>query len=241
MPEEYKDKVVVLLGASSSGTDISLEISKHAKTVYLSHNRDPLPCALPENVQQVKGIEKVDNTGMVYFMDGEKHQADGIIFCTGYTFSFPFLTESCGVIYSDFRVELYKHLFNTKFPTMAFVGITNKTCPFPLFHCQTHMITSVLIGQTVLPLQEEMEQDIKDDFEWRIKVLGFKPKWAHFMGGLQWRYNDELCEVSKSEKVKPCVENLYNFVSTRRKNNLMTYKKESYKLTGDNSWEINLQ
>ena len=37
-PEDYANQVVVVLGAASSGIDISIEISEYAKTVYLSHN-----------------------------------------------------------------------------------------------------------------------------------------------------------------------------------------------------------
>ena len=39
-PEEFVNKTVVVLGASSSGGDISIEIAQYgAKTVYLSHNK----------------------------------------------------------------------------------------------------------------------------------------------------------------------------------------------------------
>ena len=39
-PEDFAGKTVVVLGASFSGMDIAIEISRYAKKVYLSHRHD---------------------------------------------------------------------------------------------------------------------------------------------------------------------------------------------------------
>ena len=39
-PEDFAGKTVVVLGASFSGRDIAIEISRYAKKVYLSHRHD---------------------------------------------------------------------------------------------------------------------------------------------------------------------------------------------------------
>lgn len=38
VPEVFKGRRVVLLGAASSGLDIALEVAKYADQTYLSHN-----------------------------------------------------------------------------------------------------------------------------------------------------------------------------------------------------------
>ena len=37
--EDFDNKTVVMLGAGISGIDIGIDLTKHAKFVYLSHNR----------------------------------------------------------------------------------------------------------------------------------------------------------------------------------------------------------
>lgn len=39
-PEEFKDKIVLILGAASSGIDIGIDLSDHSSIVYLSHNQE---------------------------------------------------------------------------------------------------------------------------------------------------------------------------------------------------------
>lgn len=64
-------------------------------------------------------------------------EADCIISFAGYEFTFPFLSEKCGVTVEDNVVKpLYKHLINVAHPTMAFIGIPSKIVPFPFFDYQ---------------------------------------------------------------------------------------------------------
>nr|XP_053628201.1 uncharacterized protein LOC128685584 isoform X2 [Cherax quadricarinatus] len=63
----------------------------------------------------------------------------GVIFNSkrGYLFAFPFLSEECGITVEDNVVKpLYKHIINTKYTSMAFIGIPFRVCNFPLFDFQ---------------------------------------------------------------------------------------------------------
>ena len=51
-PEDFKDRNVIILGGGASGTDISIELSASASSVYLAHNNPPLPTVLPDNVHE---------------------------------------------------------------------------------------------------------------------------------------------------------------------------------------------
>lgn len=55
----------------------------------------------------------------------------------GYEYSFPFLSDECGIIVDDNYVQpLYKHLINIEHPTMAIVGLPFYVCAFIMFDLQ---------------------------------------------------------------------------------------------------------
>ncbi|KAG0706008.1 Flavin-containing monooxygenase FMO GS-OX-like 8 [Chionoecetes opilio] len=136
-PKPFSGLRVVVLGASVSGLDISLELSTTAKEVLLSHNHPVnIPSELPANLRQVRGIVAANEDGFV-FGDGSQAEADVVLYCTGYEYTFPFLSEECGVSVEDNIVKpLYKHLIHTAFPSMAFIGIPFHIVAFLLFDFQ---------------------------------------------------------------------------------------------------------
>lgn len=64
--------------------------------------------------------------------------ADVLMFCTGYSFSFPFLdAPQLGLEVQDHLVSpLYRFLLPPAFPSLFFIGICKIICPFPNFDCQ---------------------------------------------------------------------------------------------------------
>ncbi|GFO33575.1 flavin-containing monooxygenase, partial [Plakobranchus ocellatus] len=51
-----------------------------------------------------------------------------------------FLAPECGVEVFDQRVwPVYKHLINTKFPSMAILGVCTYVIPFPLYDIQVQL------------------------------------------------------------------------------------------------------
>ena len=55
---------------------------------------------------QVRGIASCISSSGFLLTDGSKVQADALIYCTGYEFSFPFLSERCGVSIQAWYNEL---------------------------------------------------------------------------------------------------------------------------------------
>ena len=51
--------------------------------VYLSHNNDRLTTKLPENIEQVMGIDRFDGNDII-LKDGTIIHADMVILATGY-------------------------------------------------------------------------------------------------------------------------------------------------------------
>lgn len=70
--------------------------------------------------------------------DGSVCQADVLIFCTGYNFSYPFLDPArLGLKIQNHMVSpLYHYMMPPAFPSLFFIGICKIICPFPNFDCQ---------------------------------------------------------------------------------------------------------
>lgn len=234
-PEPFHDKTVVVLGAAASGTDIGLEIASVAKKVYLSHNGPRFQAPLPANMEQVSGIAECVSGDSFTLRDGATVSGvDVVLFCTGYEYVFPFLDHSsCGVEVSTYHVgPLYKHMISIEEPSLCFVGIPTKICPFPQFHLQSVLLAKHLSGEIRLPEKAEMMTSLEED--WRKHESSGQPRrYFHKMGDTQWEYNRDLAQIAQEPEIPACVEDLYNKVWSSRRFDLMDYKKVNYALQGD--------
>ncbi|XP_038064684.1 flavin-containing monooxygenase FMO GS-OX-like 4 [Patiria miniata] len=235
-PEHFRGQSVVLLGAGNSGIDISLDLHAYAERVYLSHLHPLLQASLPANLQQVPGIKSV-REGRVEFTDGRSVAADALILCTGYLYDFPFLTPECEVSVDRKRVTpLYKHVIHTKFPSLSFIGLVWRICPFLLMSCQVRFVMAALEGTMILPSKEEMDADTQRDYDYRCKELNMPHHYAHKLGDMQWEYCKELVrlanDVDAEDATKPIFEELYLDCSYWRSQDPLNYKTRTYELPG---------
>ncbi|KAE8699717.1 late embryoproteinsis abundant protein-like [Hibiscus syriacus] len=152
-PEEFENKIVILIGNGPSAVDILKEISPLAKQVHLAVRTPTFQLIRVENydnVWQHSMIECAHKDGKVVFQDGSVADADAIIHCTGYLYfklfvlldlnkllnhnevycrykyHYPFLKSNEIVTVDDNRVgPLYKHVFPPNLaPWLSFVGLT---------------------------------------------------------------------------------------------------------------------
>jgi hypothetical protein len=170
-PQKYKDKTVVVIGASISGPDIASSIASLVKPPLLSVVRGKYhPYFFDYAFQHPKilrkyGIERFDATGagIVYFADGTFVNApDAVIFGTGYSWTLPFLQDvwgpGKGVELRNNRLPgLYQHVFYRKDPTLAFVGAVAAGFTFKVFEWQAVLAARYLAGKITLPPLEEQE------------------------------------------------------------------------------------
>ena len=97
----------------------------------------------------------------VQFADGTRVHADVVIYCTGYTISFPFLDPSL-VSAPDNRIELYRRVFSPQHPTLAFVGLVQPIgAIMPLAEAQGRLLADYLAGEYRLPPRGRMQADIR--------------------------------------------------------------------------------
>ncbi|XAR50007.1 hypothetical protein NMG60_11004210 [Bertholletia excelsa] len=200
VPDPFRNEVVVVVGNFNSGQDISMELSRVAKEVHLS-------VKLLNDIWegQSKFISKHDNFHLhpqidslkegerVEFIDGSCVIADTIIYCTGYSYSFPFLDTKGLVQVQGNRVEhLYDHTFPPPLaPSLSFVGIQRRVLGFPFFEIQGKWIAQVLSGKRKLPSQEDMMKSIMEFYHQR-ELEGIPKHRTHDIGRLE--YTDEYAE-----------------------------------------------
>lgn len=229
-PRHFKGMVVVVLGAGLSGTDISLEVAAQASKVYLSHNKPTLP-SLPDNIAQVSGIIECIGSHGFLLKDGRKlQQVDALLYCTGYEYTFPFLSNKCNLKTENKQVKpLYKHIVHADYSTLGFIGLPVLTIPFILFDRQIQWFLSVLQGSIKLPNSEEMKAEIQLELEFKIKN-GIPERHFHVLNDYQWVYYAELASQANIPQLPKRIEDLYNYIDSRREENLTSYKQESYQL-----------
>ncbi|XP_010483795.1 PREDICTED: flavin-containing monooxygenase FMO GS-OX-like 8 [Camelina sativa] len=199
MPDPFRDEVVVVVGCSISGQDISIELVKVAKEVHLSAKSLDIPPGLSKVISKHQNfhlhlqIESLEEDGRVIFEDGSCIVADTILYCTGYDYKFPFLESKGRVEVDDNRVgPLFEHTFSPSLsPSLSFVGIPRKLIGLPFFESQAIWIAKLLSGKTSLPSSDQMMQSISEFY--RSKEAAGIPK-RHTHDLAEFNYNDTYAD-----------------------------------------------
>ncbi|KAK9278143.1 hypothetical protein L1049_027702 [Liquidambar formosana] len=229
VPEPFRNEVVVVVGNSYSGQDISMELVEVAKEVYLCSKSLDITEGLSKVISKHKNlhlspqIDSLHEDGRVLFVDGSWVIADTIIYSTGYKYSFPFLDTKGTVIVEDGRVgPLYEHTFPPSLaPSLSFVGIPKKILGFPFFESQAKWVAQLLSGKRTLPSFDDMMQSIKE-FYHSLDVAGIPEQNTHDIANFEYcdRYGDHVGFPHIEEWRKElCVSALVNSYA-----NLETYR-----------------
>eukprot|EP00731_Ephydatia_muelleri_P026945 Em0018g1045a len=223
-PSPFKDQTVLVIGDGFSGTDIMLDIAAVSKRVYLSNSHKPMEVTLPQNVEQVSRVTAI--IGNTVCTEERSLEVTCLIFCTGYLYHAPFLTENCGVMAESKRVHpCYHHTFNATYPSMAFIGLNIRVIPFPCFDLQVQWVMAVWRGDKLLPSRDEMVQQCCHDYRLRLE-RGMPAHFAHYMGTLQWDFYEQLAAMGGAPPLDPTVKEIYDIVSHRRLRDIQTYRDE---------------
>ncbi|KAL4964418.1 putative flavin dependent monooxygenase [Aspergillus stella-maris] len=165
-PEPFKDKKVIVIGSSASGLDIGNQINEVSKGKVLASQRTDLylsPSTATDKAYYPEIVEFLSpstHERAVRFADGRVEQdIDAIVFCTGFFYSFPFLSSiNPPLITHGRRVEnIYQHLFYIHDPTLVLPVLPQRIIPFPLSENQAAVFSRVWSGRLSLPSTAEME------------------------------------------------------------------------------------
>ncbi|XP_047118135.1 flavin-containing monooxygenase FMO GS-OX5 isoform X2 [Schistocerca piceifrons] len=215
VPSLFKGRRVVVVGAGPSGMDLTLDISSQAELK-------------PEIVSL--GEESVT------FADGSTYKVDDVFYCTGYQYSFPFLSEKCNVKVEDNRVQpLFKHTIHIDYPTLCFIGLPFYVCAFSLFDLQARFFLSLLDGGWQLPSREQMLRDTEAEAAERA-AAGLCGRQFHMMGERQGRFYRELAAVGRVAPLPPVLAKLHDESSRRFLEDLPGYRRDVYRLLDDHSY-----
>lgn len=164
---------MVIVGASVSGADIAVDLTKTAKSVHavvVGRNfngyfgdvafRHPKIDTRPT-------IKRIDaDTGTIHFEDDTSlADVDRLVFGTGFSWTLPFLPD---VKTRNNRVpDLYQHVVYRHDPSLLFVGAVGAGLTFKIFEWQAVLAARVLSGRAALPTMEEQER-------WEVERINAK-------------------------------------------------------------------
>ncbi|XP_057839100.2 flavin-containing monooxygenase FMO GS-OX-like 9 [Cryptomeria japonica] len=201
VPDPFDNEVVVVIGDSHSGRDISLELLRGAKEVHLSSKSSVVIEGLTKlqaeypNFYIHSVIESLHDNGLVAFKDGFSVNADSILYCTGYSYSCPFLdTKGIVSVDRDHVGPLYEHIFPPLLaPSLSFIGIPKKIIAFPFFEAQSKWLAYVLSGKVALPSVKDMFKAVEDSYQ--LRDVDDVPKhYTHDIASFE--YHDWLADQS---------------------------------------------
>lgn len=194
-----KDKIILIVGSNSSGTDMARELCQdpnQAAAIFISdrncsvaynHSSDCLITVLP-------AIACFVAPSSVYFINGESiHDVECVLWCTGYLYEYPFLdTCYCRELLKGSTARsvrpLYEQLLAIEDPSLAFVGLPFSIVPFPLFYFQALYLASVYSGKATLPTIDQ-QYDWLATFESNVRIAGQESdRRYHYLGPAQWGY-----------------------------------------------------
>ncbi|CAO1382341.1 unnamed protein product [Diamesa hyperborea] len=235
--ESFKDQSVLIIGAGPSGVDITKEVCHSAKRVTLSHHLNKeIKSNFLDNVDQKPDIQEITENGVI-FNNGEKVKYSAIIFCTGYQYTFPFLSADCGVICVDnYMKPLYKHCLNINRPTMGIIGLPYYVCTVPMFDLQVRFCLKFMTGLKELPSKEEMMEETDREMEQRWE-RGLKKCQAHLMGtDVHEVYYNDVAATADIEPLKPVLSKMFNKSLCSLIHDLTNYRKDIFKVLDDDNF-----
>ncbi|TQN72681.1 Thiol-specific monooxygenase, partial [Colletotrichum shisoi] len=158
--EKFRDKRVVVVGASVSGADISVDLVKTAKLpVYSVVNGRKANLYFGDGAFNHPRLSRRATIARihgrtVHFSDGTSvADVDNIVFATGFTWTLPFLPS---VEVRNNRVPgLYQHVVYHRDPTLLFIGAVAAGLTFKIFEWQAVLAARVLAGRARLPSADE--------------------------------------------------------------------------------------
>jgi cation diffusion facilitator CzcD-associated flavoprotein CzcO len=165
-PEEFKGKKVLVIGNSASGLDVAYQVSQECDQPVLLSSRSVSAFGTMPGSSWRKDIGEVveflpvsEHSRAVRLRDGSvESDIDAVIFCTGYFYSYPFLSShDLPLIGDGLRVQgTFEHLFHSIHPSLVFPVINLKVIPFPLAEHQAAVVARVWSGRLSLPSTGKM-------------------------------------------------------------------------------------
>jgi dimethylaniline monooxygenase (N-oxide forming) len=216
--------------------DLAHEISKRAVRVTLSHHlKEPPKTQFQSNVDLKPDVVRLKENS-VEFSDGSSKSYSVIVYCTGYKYTFPFLSVDSGITCDDnFVRPLFKHCLSINCPSLGFIGLPFYVCATQMFDLQARFCLKFMTNQKKLPSKDEMMNDFNDEIKERVKK-GLKKHQLHMMGPDQNKYYADLASIADIEPLKPVITKLHNWSSLRFLDDLTNFRKDIFRIIDDETF-----
>ncbi|CRK97656.1 CLUMA_CG011041, isoform A [Clunio marinus] len=237
IPDVFVHRKVLVIGAGPSGVDISQEVAKSAERVLWSNHLKTPKEVHCNNLIQKPDIKELTVNG-AEFVDGSYESFNDIIYCTGYKYTFPFMSVDCGLATDDNYVRpLFKHCLNINHTSMGIIGLPVYIAPFQAFDLQIRFCLTFITGRKMLPSKEEMCANTEKDMNERWS-RGLPKKKAHAFGSMyQDKYFDDLASFARITPVKPVILKIYDQNKFNQQNDLVHYRQYKYTVIDDEQFE----
>ncbi len=222
-----RNKRVVVVGTRSSGTDIARELSSPqlGNTIFVAdRNLSPETTKVTistenPNIHILPALKSCKLDGRLVFSNSyELNDIDAIIFCTGYSYDYPFLVDDLKdptlfQLTNKMVRPLYHQLIPINNPTLSFIGLPFLIIPFPLFYYQALYLSLVYSDIITLPSKEKQYEQLRqyedqlrqeELSKYQINPSSDITEYEHYhqLGMKQFDYYRDL--------VKSCHESLIN-------------------------------
>jgi trimethylamine monooxygenase len=154
--KKYAGQKVLIIGNSYSGEDIALQCAKFgAASCMICYRTTPLGYDFGDFPIEEKPVPThYDPSDHKFvFLDGTRHAFDGVIYCTGYEHSFPFLARELQ-LHTPSRLvpnTLWKGVLHPFRTGLLFLGMSAQLYSFTAFHAQAAFAVAVIEGRVAVP------------------------------------------------------------------------------------------
>lgn len=166
----YAGKTVLIVGGYASGTDLAVQIGVSAAKVYLSTKEPEKVSPQLRKLATPIGVVseyKYEPNRLVTTEDGETVEGiDAIVFCTGYLYSVPFLSQTMPELTDGAQIKnLYRQMVYIDDPSLTFLALPKFVIPMPLAEAQACVVARFYSGRLTLPPTEEMRRAYAAELE----------------------------------------------------------------------------
>ena len=189
-PGPFAGRRVAVLGAKSSGVDISGELARHASAVWLCSREHPDAPSRP-GIETRASLVAADGSDLVLADGTRLRDVDDLLLCTGYDYGFPFLEPGLVDVEPKWVHPLWLDLICIRAPHLAFIGLPFQVVPFPLMELQARLFANMLVGRFELPDPAQMLAEHQRSVD-ALLAQGVPRRHIFKYGERQFDYLDDL-------------------------------------------------
>ena len=226
--QDYTGKQLLVIGNGYSGEDIAMQCIKFgATTCTLCHKKNNGPTGLNfehMNIKESSVPTHYDGSrGVFVFSDGHHEAFDAVIYCTGYTYSFPFLPADLALKTPNRLVPntLWKGIVHPDNTCLLYLGMPDQYYTFSAFHAQGKFVRGIIEERIELPSKSKMNEDTTA-WQTRENSIGNDHYKQH---RLQYAHTEEAAALVGAHLRDDSA--LFDQWLNDRENNILTYRDQS--------------